>query len=298
MQLEPPPFSSSNSVDQVLRLSEQRLSDTTCLRPRRHAELLLQAVLETDRTSLYLNARKELTTLQLVQHECLLQRRLDGEPIQHVVGWAPFYGRQFKVGSGVFIPRFDTEFIIEHLLQRIDNSGLSRNHPFSILDLCCGCGVLGLTAALELQSAHVTLIDLSPKAIEYTTINADAFDLTSRIKLIKADTFQWLADRDDSFDFILSNPPYIPAVEVPTLHNDVKFGEPQDALTDMGDGLSFYRQWATGLKPALNPGGSVFLEIGDRQAESVNNIFQAHTSGIRLYEDLNEILRVIEINYD
>lgn len=281
------------TIGDALMEGQRRLERCGVLRPRRHAELLLETALKLDRTDLYLRARETLTPERYIEYQALLEQREAGEPVQYIAGWAPFYGRRFLVGEGVFIPRFDTELLVERLLERWTEDCL-KDSSEEVLDLCCGCGVVGLTAAAELPSAHITLVDDSPTALEYCARNALMLLVNDRVEIIRRDArtdppLEW----HGRFSFITANPPYIPAAEVRSLHPDVR-REPPGALTDGGDGLSFYRRWAVTLPVILKPGGRAFLEVGVGAAESVVDMLSSAFTEVETFRDLNGIERVVE----
>ncbi len=279
------------TIGAALLDGERRLKRTDALSPRRHAELLLEYVLKTDRIDLYTRLAEELSLLQLNLYSSLLSRRIDGEPIQYIVGWAPFYGREFHIEPGVFIPRFDTELVIERLLADYSHCGKNDAH---IIDLGCGSGVIGLTAALEIPLSRVTLIDNSIPALRLAEKNALKHGLQKTVEIIEWDALtapppKWR----NRFDYVLSNPPYIPVAEIPSLHPDVQ-REPHAALSDSKDGLTFYRKWTKLLPELLKPGGRFIFEIGAGASVHNMKLYKSGFSELKITADLNGIPRVLE----
>ena len=154
------------------------------LRPRRHAELLLESALGVDRTTLYLKALDPLPQNAAADYQSLLQRRLGGEPVQHIVGWAPFYGWKFLVGQGVFVPRFDSEVIVQRVAEICRESGWETPE---ILDICCGSGAIGLAAALEIPFSRVILADNDITALRFSAANIQTHGLAERASVIRWD---------------------------------------------------------------------------------------------------------------
>ena len=281
------------TIGEVLIDGEERLRQCGSPRPRRHAELLLESALRVDRTELYLRARERLTRSKYQQYTSLLTRRESGEPVQHVVGWAPFYGRRFLVGRGLFIPRFDTELLVERVLASIDRQAPSRN-PIEILDICCGCGVIGLSIAAERSSTRVTLVDVSQESLEYSARNALALMVNDRVDIVEWDALDDLPEEwSERFRYVVANPPYIPVGDIADLHPDVQ-REPHSALTDGGDGLAFYRRWADTIPQILQPNGRIFIEIGDKMADDVVRILGKSLEKIEVLKDMNGLDRVVE----
>jgi len=282
-----------DSIGATLLEGEERLKSANTLRPRRHAELLLEKVLSVDRTALYLRAHDRLTLNRLKNYNKLLERRANGEPVQYITGWAPFYDRRFMIGSGVFIPRFDTELLIERLIACWEEDCIEEEN-IEALDICCGCGAIGLTVALELPRTNVTLVDISSKALKHTVRNAIELNIEDHVHIIKRNAMSDPLDEwHGKFHYILANPPYIPSSDIHKLHSDVQ-SEPHDALTDGGDGLAFYRRWAQTLPFMLRPGGRFFIEIGVDAADRVCEIFSGTFSLLKITRDLNGIERVVE----
>jgi release factor glutamine methyltransferase len=281
------------SIGAALLDGEQRLHYADVIRPRRHAELLLESVLNIDRTELYLRSREQLGEIEQKKFRDLLVRREAGEPVQYIVGWAPFFGRRFQIFSGVFIPRFETETIIEQLVQLVTSQPDSNHQPV-LLDLCCGCGVIGLTAALEVRHSRVVMIDSSEKAIENAVTNRREQNLADRVEIIKLDALdEFPRAWHGRFDFVLANPPYIPVAEMASLPKDVREGEPRAVLTDEGDGLSFYRRWCETVPQVLAPGGRLIVECGDNAAPAVVGMLAPAFDDVTAARDINGMERVV-----
>ena len=281
------------SIGAALLDGEQRLHYADVIRPRRHTELLLEAVLGVDRTELYLRSNEQLSAIQKQQYSELLFRRESGEPVQYIVGWAPFYGRRFRINKGVFIPRFETETVIEVLMQNLDTERFT-DRDLRILDLCCGCGVIGLTAALEIPPAQITLVDNSDEALQCAELNAREMELKNRIEIIKLDVLdEFPTGWFDRFHFVVANPPYIPVCDFVSLPTDVRNGEPRVALTDDSDGLGFYKRWVDTVPSIIRKGGRLIVECGDYAADAVAEILSKALADIIITSDINGTKRVI-----
>lgn len=214
--------------------------------------------------------------------ECLLERRLAGEPLQYILGEWEFYGLPFFVGEGVLIPRPDTETLAEFA---IDCAGKKE---CSCIDLCSGSGCLAITVDKYCVSASVTAAELSDKAFEYLKKNITLNN--SRVHAVQCDITK---ETFGKFDLIISNPPYIESAVIPTLQREVRF-EPRMALDGGVDGLHFYRKIADMWVPRLNSGGTLAVEIGIGQQNAVKKIFSdAGLKNIGEKKDLGGIVRVI-----
>ncbi len=189
------------------------------------------------------------------------ERLAAGEPWQYVVGSVEFYGRTFEVNKSVLIPRQETELVTEQLVKRL-------NKKSTVLDLCCGSGVIGITAALE-TNATVTLADVSDEALKVAKSNAKRNK--AKVDFIKSDMFANLCGKCNA---IICNPPYVESDVIPTLDDSVKKYEPHLALDGGKDGLNFYRILAEQAPKHLTKGGLLVLEIGYNQGEAVKGLLE------------------------
>lgn len=214
------------------------------------------------------------------------KKRAAGYPLQYILGSWQFMGLDFKVTPDVLIPRADTETLVEYVLKNY--SGRIR-----ILDMCCGSGCIGLSLKHFLHDADVTLCDISDGAIETTKQNAKRLNLdvtVCKTDLLKGgDTYF----ERDSFDIIISNPPYITSDDMETLDREVKH-EPFIALCGGKDGTDFYKALIDKWEYQLKIGGEMILESGYDTADSIRLLFtECGYADIRLMHDLNGIIRVI-----
>lgn len=212
-----------------------------------------------------------------------INMRLRHVPLQHIIGHTGFMGLDFKVSRDVLIPRQDTETLVETVLDR------ERDPGISILDLCTGSGCIAVSLKKLGGYAKVTASDLSDKAIGLAMRNASIND--TEIRLIKSDLFK---DIDGRFDVIVSNPPYIPAEEIETLSPEVRDHDPRLALDGGADGLDIYRRIVSECGDVLNAGGRLYMEIGFDQAATVGGLMEkAGFRDIDVVKDLAGKDRVI-----
>lgn len=206
------------------------------------------------------------------------KRVADGEPLQYVFGYAYFYGRKFAVNPGVLIPRQDTEFVVEKALEYV-------NSDSKVLDLCTGSGCIATTISLE-KNIKVTAVDVSNDALKVANANIES--LNADVELINSNMFERISD---SYDLIVSNPPYISEEDMAKLPIDVT-KEPRLALYGGKDGLDFYRIIAK--EAPLNAQGVIVLEIGDHQADGIKEVFGDYSS-VEIYQDLSGADRIAVI---
>jgi release factor glutamine methyltransferase len=274
----------------VLKWSIQHLISKGFETPRLDAELLLAHALGCTRVQLYTQFEKPLTEEERGRFRGFLRRRLNHEPIAYIAGYREFYGRRFKVSPSVLIPRPDTETLIEHVLE----SAPDTPHT-SILDLCTGSGCIAVTLAAELPGTRVMAVDLSPSALEVARDNAAINQVADQLVFTEWDVTNQLVDMtQEQFDWIVSNPPYIPRAEIEQLSVTVKRFEPTLALDGGDDGLVFYRKIIPSSLECLKPNGRLAVEVGVNQADLVAQLFrQAGFQNISRVKDLAGTVRVV-----
>lgn len=214
-----------------------------------------------------------------------LERRVSGEPLQYILGDTGFMGLTFLCDKRALIPRQDTETLVETAFERM--KGIVRPR---VLDLCCGTGAIGLSVAHYRRDARVTLTDVSADALALTEDNRRALNIENAV-LKQGDLFE--AVYGETFDMILTNPPYLTADDMATLQREVRL-EPALALYGGADGLAFYRRIASEAALYLSEGGVILFEVGQGQAQDVCALFEPPMGRLRVYRDLNGIERVVE----
>ena len=252
--------------------------------PETDAALLLSPLCGSSPLTLRLDTETPLEPALLNAYEALVLRRLRREPLQYILGTAPFCGLSIRVDRRVLIPRPETEELccwVSESLQNLDSP--------SVLDLCCGSGCIGLALKSYFPHADIHLSDLSEDAVSVSALNAELLHLS--VSLHHGDLLNCLPDR--FFHMIVCNPPYIPAAECPALQPEVLW-EPRCALDGGRDGLDFYRRIVLDAPRVLLPDGLLFMELGSGEAESVMRLL--HESGwkqIAARNDIHNIRRMI-----
>lgn len=285
-----PPWVKSNSsimaagiqIRQLIEDAEiklQAVSDSA----RLDAELLLCSVLNKQRSFLRAWPEHEVDSKQLESFQAFLNRRLQGEPIAHILQNRGFWSLDLKVTKDTLIPRPDTERLVELALDLIP-----QNAKWKILDLGTGTGAIGLSLAKESPASFITATDQSAAALEVAKHNASKNKITN-IEFIQS---HWFDDITQQFNMIVSNPPYICENDPHLEQGDVRF-EPLSALTSGSDGLDDIRIITQQARQYLLPGGVLLLEHGYNQADAVCNLLnQAHFKDIQSYSDHNNNPRV------
>ena len=251
--------------------------------PRVDAELLAAHLLYDGSRSRLQHAAlmgERLTPDQVAEYEALVARRASREPLQHITGSAPFYRLELSVGPGVFVPRPETELLVEEALKVLNARAKSASGTDSatgtasatgqlrIVDLCTGSGAIAAAIKSELPNAQVFAVELSEDAIPYTRKNLEPLG----VHLVQGDALTALPELAGTFDAVLSNPPYIPPANVPA-DPEAALHDPDMALYGGGeDGMQMPSAIAARAFELLAPGGLFIMEHDDTQEEAVTEL--------------------------
>ena len=256
-------------------------------------ELLFTEILNYNQLDLYLNKDISLDKAQASLISEVLKRRIQGQPLQYILGKTEFMGLEFKVTPDVFIPRPETEILVETVIKQSS----IIHHPSSvpnILDIGTGSGCIAISLAKLLSNVKIIATDISSSALKIAQRNALLNNLDDKIKFINSDLFTSYELRFTNYDIIVSNPPYIPASEIEVLQAEIKY-EPRIALDGGKNGLDFYRRIIKETPSYLKKGGFLIMEMGFNQREAIKNIFQKSRvfQIIEFVKDYNNIDRVV-----
>ena len=278
------------TVLESLVLSSQFLEKKGIESARMNAELILAHILECQRLDLYLRFNQPLNKIETDTYRDFISRRGNFEPYQYIVGNVEFYGLKFFVDKNVLIPRQETEILIETILEKYP-----KDEELKIFDIGTGSGNIPISLAINLPESKVISIDISQDAIKIAEQNREFHDLNSRIGIIKSDIItDTLEKYNNTFDIIVSNPPYVKNEEFKTLQKEITEFEPDIAVTDFDDGLKFYKEISIKSKTLLKENGILFFEVGEGQAEDVKEIMSENGfKNIEIQKDLSEIDRIV-----
>ena len=259
----------------LLRMGVRLLEAKDISNPGIDAERLLQEVSGKSHSFLFLHQDDECGTRCALRFYQLLERRMDREPLQYIIGSQEFMGLPFQVNPAVLIPRQDTETLVETAIKEASD----MEPDLRILDMCCGSGAIAVSCACYIPGSRVTACDFSEEALDVARKNAEANQVSERISFMKSDLFSCFRQRPDvtektAFDMILCNPPYIPTDVIPGLQAEITEYEPREALDGGPDGLDFYRVLSAEAWEYLKPGGLLLMEIGSDQAEAVQSLLR------------------------
>lgn len=238
-----------------------------------HAKMLLSSYLDVNPLELLTILDKEVDSDIEKLYKSSLEALKENKPIQYVIGNVNFYGLKFIVNKNVLIPRFETEELVEQVVEYTKDLNKDK---IKILDLGCGSGAIGLTLKSILKDSEVTLTDISTDALEVAKLNANNLNLD--VTFIESD---WLSNvKLEKYDIIVSNPPYIRTDE--EIEEIVKNNEPSLALYGGVDGLDCYRKILANIKPYLNNKFLIAFEIGESQKEEIYDIVNKYLKDIEI----------------
>lgn len=272
-------------IFEAMQWGERKLKAAKVDNSRWDADLLLSHILGWRREQLYLERETVLSDEQWERYQTLLTRRAAREPLQYILKNQEFMGLNFYVDERVLIPRADSEILIEKLLELRNSSAKAGTR---IADLCTGSGALAVAIAHFWPEALVVGTDLSSAVLEVARYNAQQNNV--QVEWRKGDFFEPI--RGERWDWIVTNPPYIPEKEYRSLAPEI-FKEPEMALVGAENGLIFYRRLAEEAASLLNPEGRILMEIGWDQGQTVQNLFQNQGFQTRVFQDYGGRDRVV-----
>lgn len=265
----------NRTVRELLDLTGGYLDQKGVTSARLNAERLLADVLGLTRLELFCQHDRPVLGAEVARYRELVRRRAGGEPLQQILGETEFYGRPFKMEAGVFIPRPETERLVEACLKLLEPLRRGDRTPVA-LEIGCGSGAIGVSLACELPRLQVHASDVNPLAVSLTLRNARALGAGARVHAAEGSRFDALpAALRGQADLLVSNPPYVRSADIARLDVEVRDHEPVAALDGGPDGLKFYRAIASAMRDWLRPGGQVAVEIGDDQGAEVSGILAA-----------------------
>ena len=269
--------------------------------PELDVQVLLSHALKYDKTQLLLFAENHIPDDKLVWLNNAIEQRKTGLPVAYITGVKEFYGYDFFVTPDVLIPKPDTEVLVERVMELI----IEAAHPLRILDMCTGSGCIGLSVMKTLYALEkvpvenlpqMTLVDISEPALAIAKKNAAALlpdaDILQKITFIQSDLFEKV---DEEFDFILTNPPYVPSAMVDELLKDGR-NEPRLALDGDIDGTSLIKKLITQSCKHLAQNGTILMETGEYNVQATADFAQKAGFATEIHRDLEGQMRVVEMS--
>jgi release factor glutamine methyltransferase len=285
------------TLREALTSAISRLAAANAPSPRMNAELLLMFTLECDRAYLYAHPERKLSGDEQGRYDQVLAERARGVPAQYITGHQEFWGMDLIVTPAVLIPRPETEHVIETVLQLAGvgraplrlRSGQASPTALRMVDAGTGSGCIALALAKELPEAEIHATDISSAALEIARANAARHQLGSRIHFHQTDLLQGL--EPGTFDFVVSNPPYVGESEKDQVQLEVRKFEPRQAVFAGPTGLEVIARLIPQARDTLRPGGWLVMEISGTIADSVRRLLEGWNE-VGITNDLQGIPRV------
>jgi release factor glutamine methyltransferase len=276
---------SFNNFQTITASAEKKLKEASIENAKIEIEWFLQKTLNFSLIEIKLDSNLKFTNEQINCFNDFIDRRISGEPFQYILKESSFYGYDFIVNKHTLIPRPESEIII--------SIAKKNGHYYNALDIGTGSAALAITLSLEKIASNIDAIDISEEALKTAKKNTEKYNIQN-VKLIKRDIFK--SNFQKKYDLIVCNPPYISKQEYLNLDKHIKCYEPKIALTDNGDGLSFYKFFSKKLMDFLSPKGRIILEIGQNKTKPIiENLFQKNHINFNWHKDLNGDYRIIEL---
>lgn len=275
---------------EILGLSTEYLEKHDIDRARLNSELLIAHVLQTSRLELYLNFDQPLDEGELKKIRELLRQRARRKPTQYILGKTEFFSLPIKVTPDVLIPRPETEILVEKALDCL--RGIEAGNDVVVYEVGTGSGCAAIAIARNFPDARVYASDTSAKALEIARANAEMNKV--EIEFISGDLLKAF-DGLEAADVVVSNPPYVSRAQWESLPDEIRLFEPKEALCAGEDGLEHLRRLIVSAGRSLKPGGFLVVEIGDGQADGVQEIFSRTGcySEVEVHPDLGGTQRVV-----
>jgi len=272
-------------LKQALSDAVARLTAADVGSPRMNAEVLLMFALSCDRAYLYAHPERELTADETARYDEALAERARGVPSQYITGHQEFWGLDLIVTPMVLIPRPETEHLVEATLELARAMERPR-----IVDVGTGSGCIVLALASDLPEAELQAVDISAEALEIARSNAARLALDGRVVFRQTNLLEGISP--ESFDLVVSNPPYVGESEADKVQREVRKFEPHLAVFGGPQGLDVYRRLIPQAREVLRPGGYLLMEMGFSQERAIRELL-ADWAEVRSVSDLQGIPRVM-----
>jgi release factor glutamine methyltransferase len=276
------------TVQRVLNWTICYFTSKNIPEPRLSAELLLAHALNNKRIELYLQFERILTPGELAGYRSFIQRRLQREPVQYILGETEFMGLPFKVNPAVLIPRPDTELLVDCAIEYLKEVNIPRPR---ILDVGAGSGCIAISLAKFFPDAEVWAVEQSTDALAVAEGNARRNEV--KIQFVNNDFFDYIPGLNIKFNIVVTNPPYVSDNDWEALQAEIRHFEPRQALWGGSDGFDFYRRFIPLLEEILETNGAAMMETGYNQAQDVAEMLKDRNFYVDIRKDYRQIERVV-----
>ncbi|EJF83671.1 peptide chain release factor N(5)-glutamine methyltransferase [Bartonella rattimassiliensis] len=281
---------SKYSFKNVIQRTQEKLRAKGIVEADLDAKILIEWITGIKAAERIYKPDMHLSSEHIIQIEQAVQRRLVGEPVYRIIGAREFYGISFALSQETLEPRPDTETLIDLVLPFLKKQ-VENSKKTTFLDMGTGSGAIAITILKQIPQSYAVAVDISEDALKTATKNAKNVEVIHRFTPLLSNWFDSVADR---FDFIVSNPPYIPAEDIRKLAKEVRLYDPLRALVGGKDGLDFYRKLAHEAANYLKENSYVAVEIGYSQEKKICDLFEKNGfQCLEMRKDLSGIPRAL-----
>ena len=283
------------TIQRILAWTTEYLSGRGIESARLESELLCAHARQCQRIHLYTDFDVPMTESERARMREYVQQRASREPLAYITGQREFYGRSFEVGTGVLIPRPETETLIDLALEQIPD-----DEPSHFAEVGFGCGCVAITLAMQKSQCRITACDVSEVCLEYARRNAVIHKVMDRVQFVHGDGVGAICEQLGAVrcDGLVSNPPYVCDHELESLQPEVSDHEPRRALVSGADGLNLIRQLIPQSASLLRPGGWIGLECDPAQCEPVSQLMtEAGILDPQVHRDYRGVDRIVTATY-
>lgn len=284
------------TIGQAVKNIHEIFKNKGIINSEREAEILLSYSLEMSRSEIYLNSDRVLKDIEKTQLEKKIQKRIEKIPLQYITKYQEFMGMDFSVEKGVFIPRPETEILVEEVIKKLKNYKCSNK--LEVADLGTGTGIIAVSIAKFIEDIIIYATDISKISLQTALKNAQKHACKDKIIFLQGDLFEPFIGRikKNSLDGIISNPPYIDSYDFKLLPPEVRDNEPKIALSGGIDGLDYYRKIIRKSPQYLKKNGFIALEVGMGQAKIIKELIlkeDNYRQNVEIFKDYSGIERVV-----
>jgi release factor glutamine methyltransferase len=275
-------------IAEAIKTGAETLRNSSVVSPERETMLLLRHVLKCDAAFIYSHPERRLNAVESILFKAVIKRRAAHEPFQYISGVQEFYGLDFAVTPEVLIPRPETEILVETAINEFKG-----REDVRFCEIGAGSGCISVSILANLPNSIAVAGDISPAALAATAKNAEMHHVSDRLRLVLSDVFEGLSD--EAFDMIVSNPPYVPELDIETLQAEVRSFEPHLALSGGAYGLDIIKRIVAESSKYLKEKGLLLIEIGWDQSDTVDRLFDRTVwRTVEFVPDLQGIPRIIK----
>jgi release factor glutamine methyltransferase len=284
------------TVGQALKDISKIFKSKGVINPEREVEILLSYLLEMNRSEIYLNSDRLLKNKEKMKLEKMIQERIKKIPLQYITQYQEFMGMDFSVEKGVFIPRPETEILVEQVIKKLKN----KKCPYylKVADLGTGSGIIAISIAKFIEDIIIYASDISKKSLKIALKNAQKHKCAEKIIFLPGNLFEPYQNKIEkySLEAIVSNPPYINSNDLKLLPEEIKDNEPKIALNGGVDGLYYYRKIIKESPHFLKRDGFIALEVGMGQVKMIKELIlkeDNYRQNVEIFKDYSGIERVV-----